>query len=159
MFAALALDSLIDHASNSSKRTRQFDWTQIFKAVARKRSSLTWTWLSTMYTPMHQTLSVQNLDHSKSLSAGSLTPCMYQLWTKWLRVRGRTQLRDLSLCWCMLFVLCKYRMLFVLCMYRMLFVLCKYRMLFVLCNYRMLFCIIKGKVGPECTVGFTASSC
>lgn len=63
---------------------------EVFKAEARQKSSLAWTWLSTMFTPTQQTLSVKDLDHSKSLSAGSLTPCMYVLWTRWLRMAHST---------------------------------------------------------------------
>ena len=35
---------------------------------------------------MQQSLSVNDLDHSKSLSAGSLSHCMYTFWTRWLKV-------------------------------------------------------------------------
>ena len=64
---------------------------QVFKGQAKQKASLAWTWLSTLFTPTQQTLSVKDLDHSKSLSAGSLTPWMYVIWTRWLKVR-RTKL-------------------------------------------------------------------
>ena len=60
---------------------------QAFKGKANQKASLAWTWLSTLYTPTQQTLSVKDLDHSESLSAGSLSPWMYVIWTRWLRVR------------------------------------------------------------------------
>ncbi len=62
---------------------------QIFKSEATHKHSLAWTWFSTIFAPTQQTLSVKDLDHSKSLSAGSLTPCMYRVWTKWLKVSLR----------------------------------------------------------------------
>ena len=40
-----------------------------------------------MFAPEQLTLSVTDLDHSQSLAAGSLTPWMYVVWTKWLKVR------------------------------------------------------------------------
>lgn len=62
---------------------------QIFKSEATPKHSLAWTWFSTIFAPTQQTLSVKDLDHSKSLSAGSMTPCMYRVWTKWLKVSLR----------------------------------------------------------------------
>ena len=59
---------------------------QIFKGEAKQKHSLAWTWFNTAFVPTRQTLSVTDLDHSKSLSAGSLSPCMYTVWTKWLKV-------------------------------------------------------------------------
>lgn len=68
------------------------EWIQVFKGAAKQKSSLAWTWLSTMFAPKQQTLSVTDLDHSQSLAAGSLTPWMYVVWTKWLRVRTSANL-------------------------------------------------------------------
>lgn len=64
---------------------------QVFKGKVNQKASLAWTWLSTLYTPTKQTLLVKDLDHSKSLSAGSLSPWMYVIWTRWLRVRRRNR--------------------------------------------------------------------
>lgn len=58
----------------------------VFKGKVNQKSALVWTWLSTLFTPTQQTLLVKDLDHSKSLSAGSLTPWMYVIWTRWLRM-------------------------------------------------------------------------
>jgi len=66
-----------------------FIFMQIFKSEATHKHSLAWTWFSTIFAPTQQTLAVKDLDHSKSLSAGSLTPCMYRVWTKWLKVSLR----------------------------------------------------------------------
>lgn len=63
---------------------------EVFKAAARRKSSVAWTWLSTLFVPQQQTLSVTDLDHSKSLTAGSLSPWMYMVWTKWLRMARST---------------------------------------------------------------------
>lgn len=59
---------------------------QVFKSEATFKHSLAWTWFNTSFAPTEQTLSVKDLDHSKSLSAGSLSPCMYTFWTRWLKV-------------------------------------------------------------------------
>ena len=64
-----------------------FNLDQVFKGEAKQKSSLAWAWLSTLFTPTQQTLLVKDLDHSKSLSAGSMAPWMYVIWTRWLRVR------------------------------------------------------------------------
>lgn len=59
---------------------------QVFKSEATFKHSLAWTWFNTTFAPTEQTLSMKDLDHSKSLSAGSLSPCMYTFWTRWLKV-------------------------------------------------------------------------
>ncbi|KAL3150728.1 hypothetical protein ABBQ32_000513 [Trebouxia sp. C0010 RCD-2024] len=70
---------------------------EVFKGAAKQKSSLAWTWLSTMFAPKQQTLSVTDLDHSQSLAAGSLTPWMYVVWTKWLRM-AHTAHEGMQLC-------------------------------------------------------------
>ncbi|KAL0033939.1 hypothetical protein WJX77_011740 [Trebouxia sp. C0004] len=64
---------------------------EIFKSEVTPKHLLAWTWFSTIFAPTQQTLSVKDLDHSKSLSAGSLTPCMYRVWTKWLKMARSVQ--------------------------------------------------------------------
>lgn len=60
--------------------------TQVFKGKATKKHRLVWTWFNTAYVPLEQDLYFKDLDHSRSLSAGSLSSSMFTVWTKVLKV-------------------------------------------------------------------------
>ena len=59
---------------------------QVFKGKVKPKHCLVWTWFNTAFVPLQQEFTHHNLDHSKSLSAGSLTPCMYHIWTQVFKV-------------------------------------------------------------------------